>query len=194
MCRECIKMMKACGKMPSKAWLNKFGVHQSMKGQFTIKYFIFREIWKISCVVQIFPVLYLNSLFPSAVATLSNANWSSRIPVKLNASLQIITNLRESSMLANPSESSLLGNPVTYIWCLVQSNHQTSVVGKWFKHVFFPSASCLKQNANRQQSYLNDLSKMAVSSGLCSTLNEIVTTRVKSIQEWTKVLMNGYMT
>ena len=36
-----------------------------MKGQFTIKYLICREIWKIPCVVQIFPVLYLNSLcFP----------------------------------------------------------------------------------------------------------------------------------
>ena len=36
-----------------------------MNGQFTIKYFIFRIIWKIPCVVQISPVLYLNSLcFP----------------------------------------------------------------------------------------------------------------------------------
>ena len=36
-----------------------------MKEQFTTKYLIFREIWKIFCVVQIFPVLYLNSLcFP----------------------------------------------------------------------------------------------------------------------------------
>ena len=43
----------------------KFRVHQSMKGKFTTKYLIFREIWKIPCVVQIFPVLYLNSLcFP----------------------------------------------------------------------------------------------------------------------------------
>ena len=43
----------------------KLGIHQSMKGQFTLKYLIFREIWKTPCVVQIFPVLYLNSLcFP----------------------------------------------------------------------------------------------------------------------------------
>ena len=51
-----------------------------MKGQFTTKYSIFREIWKIPCVVQNFPVLYLNFLsgklddqipsFPYAVATL----------------------------------------------------------------------------------------------------------------------------
>ena len=45
--------------------MKKIEVHQSMKGQFTVKYFIFREIWKIPCVVQIFPVLHLNSLcFP----------------------------------------------------------------------------------------------------------------------------------
>ena len=34
-----------------------------MKGEFTIKYFIFREIWKIPYVVKIFPVLDLNSLY-----------------------------------------------------------------------------------------------------------------------------------
>ena len=38
----------------------KIGVHQLMKGQFTVKYLIFREI---PCVVQIFPVLFLNSLY-----------------------------------------------------------------------------------------------------------------------------------
>ena len=43
----------------------KIGVYQSMKGQITLKYFVFREMWKIPCVVQIFPVLSLNSLcFP----------------------------------------------------------------------------------------------------------------------------------
>ena len=73
-------MMKVCGKMQSEARLGKIGVHQSMKGQFTTKYLIFREIWKIPCAVQIFPVLNLNSLsgktdhrilcFPCAVATL----------------------------------------------------------------------------------------------------------------------------
>ena len=65
MCRESIKMVKVCGKMPSEARLEKIQVHHSMKGQFTVKYFIFRGIWKIPCVVQIFPLLYLNSLcFP----------------------------------------------------------------------------------------------------------------------------------
>ena len=58
-------MMKVCGKMPIKARLEKIWVHQSMKGKFTIKCLIFREIWKIPCIVQIVPVLYLNSLcFP----------------------------------------------------------------------------------------------------------------------------------
>ena len=38
---ESIKMMKVCGKMPSEARLEKIGMHQSMKGQFTIKYRIF---------------------------------------------------------------------------------------------------------------------------------------------------------
>ena len=65
MCRESIKMVTVCGKMPSEARLEKIGVHQSMKGQFIIKYLIFRIIWKIPCVVQIFPVFYPNSLcFP----------------------------------------------------------------------------------------------------------------------------------
>ena len=66
MCKESIKMMQVCGKMLSEARLEKnWHTHQLMKWQFTIKYFIFREIWKIPCVVQIFPVLYLNSLcFP----------------------------------------------------------------------------------------------------------------------------------
>ena len=77
-------MLKVCEKMPSKVRLEKIGVHQSVNGQFTVKYFIFREIWKIPCVVQIYPVLYLNSLFslsgksdnqipcfPCAVATLT---------------------------------------------------------------------------------------------------------------------------
>ena len=60
-----MNMIKGCGKMPSKVRLEKNGVHQSMNGQFTIKYLIFREIWKIPCVGQIFPMLYLNSLcFP----------------------------------------------------------------------------------------------------------------------------------
>ena len=55
-------MLKVCGKMLSEARLEKIGVHQSMNGQFTPKYFIFREIWKIPCVVQLFSVLCLNSL------------------------------------------------------------------------------------------------------------------------------------
>ena len=63
MCRESIEMLKVCGQMPSEARLEKIGVYQSIKGQFTLKYFIFREIWNIPCVVQIFPVLYLNSVF-----------------------------------------------------------------------------------------------------------------------------------
>ena len=31
-----------------------------MKGQFTVKYLIFREIWKIFCDLQIFLVFHLN--------------------------------------------------------------------------------------------------------------------------------------
>ena len=34
----------------------KIGVHQLMKGQFTIKYLMFREIWKIPYVVPKLPV------------------------------------------------------------------------------------------------------------------------------------------
>ena len=65
MCGKSMNMIKVCRKMPSEVRLEKIGVHQLMKGQFTMKYLIFREIWKIPCVVQIFPVLYLNSLcFP----------------------------------------------------------------------------------------------------------------------------------
>ena len=65
MCGESIKMLNVCGKMPRKVRLEKNGVHQSMNGQFTFKYFIFREIRKIPSVVQIFLVLYLSSLcFP----------------------------------------------------------------------------------------------------------------------------------
>ena len=65
MCGKGMNMMKVCGRMLSEARLEKIGAYQSTKGQFTIKYFIFREIGKIPCVVQIFPVLYLNSLcFP----------------------------------------------------------------------------------------------------------------------------------
>ena len=58
-------------------------IHQSMKGQFTLKYFIFREIWKILCcpkfprIVPKFPVFSLSGksdnqipCFPWAVATL----------------------------------------------------------------------------------------------------------------------------
>ena len=59
-----------------------------MKGQFTIKYFIFREIWKIPCVcsnfpcvVPKFPVFSLSGksdnqipCFPCAVATLSKSS------------------------------------------------------------------------------------------------------------------------
>ena len=76
-------MLKVCGNMLNEVRLEKIMLHQLMNGQFTIKYFIFREIWKIPCVVQIFPVLHLNSLFslsgksdyqipcfPCAVATL----------------------------------------------------------------------------------------------------------------------------
>ena len=58
-----MNMMEVCGKMWSEARLEKIGLHQLMKRQFTIKYLIFREIWKIPCVVQIFPVLYQNSPF-----------------------------------------------------------------------------------------------------------------------------------
>ena len=56
-----------------------------MKGQFAVKYLIFREIWKISCVVQIpcvvpkFPVFSLSGksdnqipCFPCAVAPLQS--------------------------------------------------------------------------------------------------------------------------
>ena len=83
MCRKGLDMMKVCGKMLSKVRREKNGVHQSTKGQFTIKYLIFREIWKIPCVVQIFrvvpkfPVFSLSGksdnkipCFPCAVATL----------------------------------------------------------------------------------------------------------------------------
>ena len=58
MCGKSMKMMKVCGKMPSKVRLEK---NWGFLGQFTIKYLIFREIWKIPCVFHIFPVLYLNS-------------------------------------------------------------------------------------------------------------------------------------
>ena len=92
MCRENIKMINICGKIPSKTRLEKIGIHQLMKGQFMKKNFIFREIWKIPCVVEIFPVMYLNSLcfpvwkkwlsnslFPCAVATLTFAMFGSHI-------------------------------------------------------------------------------------------------------------------
>ena len=69
--------MNICGKVSSEVRLEKIRSHQSMKGQFTIKYLIFREILHV---VQIFPMLYLNSLsekidnqiscFPCAVVTL----------------------------------------------------------------------------------------------------------------------------
>ena len=59
MCGENMNTIKVCGKMPRGARI-KIGVHQLMKGQFTIKYLIFREIWKFPYVVQIVPVLYLN--------------------------------------------------------------------------------------------------------------------------------------
>ena len=55
----------------------KIRAHQSIKGQFTIKYLIFREIWKIPRVVPEFPVFPLSGkldnqipCFPCAVATL----------------------------------------------------------------------------------------------------------------------------
>ena len=63
--------------MPSEARLEKVEVHQSMNGQFTIKYFIFKEILKIPCAVPKFPVFSLSGksdnqipCFPCAVATL----------------------------------------------------------------------------------------------------------------------------
>ena len=46
MCRKSIKMMKFCGKMPSILRLEKIGVSQSMKGQFTLKYFILGKFGK----------------------------------------------------------------------------------------------------------------------------------------------------
>ena len=60
MCREKIKTMKVCRKMPHEVRPEKIGVHQLMKGQFTIKYHIFRKIWKIPCVVPKFPVFSLS--------------------------------------------------------------------------------------------------------------------------------------
>ena len=48
-----MNMMKVCGNMLSEVRLEKIEVHQLMKGQFTIKYLIFREIGKIPRVVQI---------------------------------------------------------------------------------------------------------------------------------------------
>ena len=72
-------MIKVCRKMLSKMRLEKIGVYQLMKGQCTIKYLIFREIWKIPYIGQIFPVFSLSGkndnqipCFPNAVATLLN--------------------------------------------------------------------------------------------------------------------------
>ena len=67
-----MNMMKVCGKMLSKVRLEKIlGTSVDERAiyykilNFTIKYLIFRETWKIPYVVKIFPVLYLNSLcFP----------------------------------------------------------------------------------------------------------------------------------
>ena len=72
-----MSMVKVCGKMPSVARLEKIGVYKSMKEEFTIKYLIFREIWKNSCVVPKFPMFSLSGkidnqipCFPCAVAIL----------------------------------------------------------------------------------------------------------------------------
>ena len=77
MCGESMNMLKVCGKMLSKVRLEKIGIHQAMKGQFTIKYLIFKEICKIPCVFPKFPVFSLSGkfdnqipCFPCAVATL----------------------------------------------------------------------------------------------------------------------------
>ena len=56
-----MNMTKVCGKMPREARLKQnWGI--SVNERAIIKYFIFREIWKLTCVVQNFPVFYLNSL------------------------------------------------------------------------------------------------------------------------------------
>ena len=65
MCGKSMGMMNICGKMPSEVRLEKIGACLLMKGQLTIKYLIFKEIWKIPCIGKIFLVLYLNFLcFP----------------------------------------------------------------------------------------------------------------------------------
>ena len=83
-----MNMMKVCGRMPGEVRLEKIGAHQSMKGQFTIKYFIFRIVGKIPCVVPKFPVFSLSGkignqipCFPCAVATLKSV-WVDRLDVE----------------------------------------------------------------------------------------------------------------
>ena len=74
----------------------KTGVHQSMKGQFTIKYLIFMEIWKLPCVAQNFPVFSIwknwwpNSCFPRVVATLSLVSKKVAIGLTVIFTLQIV--------------------------------------------------------------------------------------------------------
>ena len=86
MCQKSMDMVKVGENVPSEVRVEKNWdtVHLLMKGQFTIKYLICREIWKIPCVIQIFPcvvpkfpVFSLSGktdnqipCFPSAVAIL----------------------------------------------------------------------------------------------------------------------------
>ena len=81
MCGKSMNMMEVCRKMPSKVRLKKIGLHQSMKGQFTIKYLIFREIWKILCcpnflcVVTKFPVFSLSGKINNQIPPVFPVPW-----------------------------------------------------------------------------------------------------------------------
>ena len=71
-----MNMMKVCVKMPSEVRLEKIGVHQSIKGQFTIKYLQGGHVladMKFLCFPCVFPVFFIEELTVIVIKKMSLA-------------------------------------------------------------------------------------------------------------------------